>query len=341
MASRVVCEHTFGYHGGLDGDTMLSKPSILFVDDERNILDGLSRSLATEAARWEMIFCDSPDEALYLYKSRQFDIIVVDMMMPRINGIELVLEMKQISQHSSYIMLTGTSDMGVAVEAINRAEIFRFFTKPCPKLLLVEGIAAALDARARSPHYLENSPSMAALDSIVVGVLIVDPKARVLFMNSLGGQLCAADDGICVGSDQIIRLSKPASTAKFHTLISQAANGAGDGLFMIERPELGSPLSAFVALVPTCGPTDVQIGIYLRDPLSKKIPSPEQLAPLFSLTRGEARIAHSLVLGYSLEEAATMSGIATGTARNYLKRVFNKLDVTRQSEIVRKILSYF
>ena len=112
---------------------MTGKPSIIFVDDESYVLEALSRNLATESSRWDLTFCDSPERALELFRSHLFNVVVVDMMMPGINGIELVLKMKQVSQRSTYIMLTGVSDMGVAVEAINRAEIFRFF--PIVKVL--------------------------------------------------------------------------------------------------------------------------------------------------------------------------------------------------------------
>jgi len=320
---------------------MEGKPSILFVDDESCVLEGLSRNLATEAARWDMSFCSSPKAALDLYKSHPFNIVVVDMMMPAINGIELVLQMKRISHRSTYIMLTGASDMRVAVEAINSAGIFRFFPKPCSKLQLVEGIAAALDSQADQQSRPECSPERMVLDSLKVGVVVLDVKARVLLMNGVAGQLCSVADGLYVGADRIFRLSTVESTAQFHDLIRATANGGHGGLTLIERPRLGSPLSATVTSVPNTQTMDALVGVYLRDPLGKLIPSAEQLASLFNLTPAEARIAHSLVLGCSLEAASALSGIAIGTARNYLKKVFLKTGATRQSELVRMILGYF
>ena len=320
---------------------MTGKPSIIFVDDESHVLEALSRNLATEYFRWDLTFCDSPERALELFRSQPFNVVVVDMMMPGLNGIELVVKMKQVSPRSTYIMLTGVSDMGVAVEAINRAEIFRFFPKPCPKPLLVEGIAAALDDQSKAQSLLGSSPERIALDSLAVGVLVLDIKAHVLFMNSVAAHLCAAADGLYVGADRILRLAAIVGTAQLHDLIRGTAVGDGGGTILIERPKLGTSLSATVSRAPNSQAMDAQVSVYLRDPLSKSIPGAEQLSTLFGLTPAEARIAHSLVLGCSLEEAAAVSGIAVGTARNYLKRVFLKTGATRQSDVVRMILGYF
>ena len=325
---------------------MSRKPHILFVDDERNVLDGLSRNLATEASRWDMTFCDSPEAALDLHGAGQFDVVVVDMMMPGINGIELVLKMKRVSRGSVYIMLTGVSDMGVAVEAINRAEIFRFFPKPCAKTQLCEGITAALEVQAKDPFQAGPVPEKMVMNTLSDGVVMLDDRAQVLFMNAIAVKYCAVADGLHISADRIIRLGTPETTAQFHDLVRRTANGGLGGPVLIERPKLGSALSAIVSQAPTTGDSDGatqngRVVVYLRDPLSKYIPGATELATLFGLTPAEARIAHSLLLGSSLEEAAAISGIAVGTARNYLKKVFLKTGATRQSDVVRMILSYF
>ncbi len=318
---------------------MVNKPRILFVDDESNVLDGLRRALGSHhAARWEMTFCNSPQDALVQFKANAYDVVVSDMKMPMINGIELVLAMRKIRQNAEYIILTGEADLKIAIDAINRAEIFRFFTKPCHINFLVEGIEAACKSKARAVMSSAASLGEVALDSLAVGVLVVDAGAHVLFMNRRGREICAVGDGLMIGPDKICRTSTPPESASLHELIRLAAEKGSGGSMSVARPLLGSPLSVVVAAAS--GLRDAgAAAIYLRDPDDANIPSSTHLASIFGLTPAEAHIAHSLSLGLSLVEAARVSGITVGTARNYLKRVFLKTGVSRQAELVRLVLN--
>ena len=120
------------------------KPRILFVDDEQNVLDGLSRSLSSFAEHWNIEYCDTPDKALAAFKCQPFDVVISDMKMPKMNGVELVMAMRRVGSKSVYIILTGHADVDMAIDAINRAQVFRFLTKPCPVNQLIDAIDLAL-----------------------------------------------------------------------------------------------------------------------------------------------------------------------------------------------------
>lgn len=122
-------------------------PRILFVDDEQNVLAGLSRSLSDYSERWDIVYSASPEEAITAFKYRSFDVVISDMKMPKMNGIELVMTMRSISSKSVYIILTGHADVNMAIDAINRAQVFRFLTKPCPVDQLIETIDLALQVQ--------------------------------------------------------------------------------------------------------------------------------------------------------------------------------------------------
>jgi len=316
------------------------RPVVLFVDDEVRVLEGLSRALSDESGRWDMRFCPSPSSALDLFKSSAVDVAVVDMRMPAVNGIDLIQEMKHLSPTSVFLMLTGVEEFGVAVEAINRAGVFRFFTKPCPTSHLIEGIEEALGSAAErgTPEALRGLEE-AALNSLSVGVIVVDIQAHALFMNSQAAALCAASDGLHVGPDKVCRAATPARTGRLHALVGDAARGGRGGMMLIDRPKLGSPLSAVVTHAKDFPSPDCAV-VYLRDPRDIQLPDAATLAAIFGLTPGEARIAHSLVSGFSLGKAAEISGVTIGTARNYLKQVFVKTGAVRQSELIRVVLSH-
>ncbi|MDF9408129.1 response regulator [Pelotomaculum isophthalicicum JI] len=105
------------------------KKSIIFVDDEPNIIQGLKRMLRSERDNWVMFFAGSGKEALDILSNNHIDIIVTDMRMPEMDGAELL---EQVANHypgTVRIVLSGHSDR----EMILRSTKFthQFLIKPC------------------------------------------------------------------------------------------------------------------------------------------------------------------------------------------------------------------
>lgn len=322
---------------------MEDRPRILFVDDEPHVLDGLRRSLHRHARRWETAFISDPVAALAAFRTAPFDVVVSDMKMPGMTGIEMVVAMREAYPDAFAIMLTGTADLRTAIDAINRADVFRFFTKPCPPFLLAEGIAEALAAREERLRAKAKDQAAgmgeAALDRLPVGVLVVDADGRVLFMNRRGAALCAAGDGLSLATGRRCHASTPAETSALLRMAARAATEGESGALPLSRPSLKRPLSVLVSALPPArvGAEPAAI-LYVADPDDLPLAPPEQLAGLLDLTPAEARIAHSLALGHSLEAAAALSGVTVSTARTYLKQVFVKTGTSRQAELVKLVL---
>jgi response regulator RpfG family c-di-GMP phosphodiesterase len=106
----------------------------LFVDDEPNILRGYERALRRVI---DMDTANSGSEALEHIKTKgPYAVIVSDMRMPNMTGLELLKQVQKLSPETIRIMLTGNADQQTAVDAINEGDVFRFLTKPCePKVL--------------------------------------------------------------------------------------------------------------------------------------------------------------------------------------------------------------
>jgi DNA-binding NarL/FixJ family response regulator len=121
-------------------------PRILFVDDEQDVLDGIKRALRKMQSKWRMSFASSADEALVLCERRPFQVVVTDLMMPGINGIDLIKQLNQDFPVTNCIMLTGTADLQDAAQVINTTRVFRFFSKPCEPAALIDGISQAIKA---------------------------------------------------------------------------------------------------------------------------------------------------------------------------------------------------
>ena len=115
---------------------------ILLVDDDANILDGYRRSLSRE---FLMETAMGGPQALKLVTGNgPYAVVVSDMRMPEMDGIQLLSRIKAHSPDTVRIILTGNADMDVAVHAINEGNIFRFLNKPCDKEQMAKTLTAAL-----------------------------------------------------------------------------------------------------------------------------------------------------------------------------------------------------
>lgn len=115
---------------------------ILVVDDDANLLAGLRRLLGQ---RFAVVTAEGGIEALGRTQNEgPFAVVVCDMRMPGMDGVEVLRRMQEVAPHTVRIMLTGNADQKTAVEAVNGGQIFRFFNKPCAMATLAEGIEAGI-----------------------------------------------------------------------------------------------------------------------------------------------------------------------------------------------------
>lgn len=104
-------------------------PKILIVDDELNILRSLRRLLSDE--NFDVTTASSGKEALrVINEKKDIAVIVSDMCMPGITGVDLLEEARNILPDAIRIILTGYSDIKVAMAAINRGGAYRYISKP-------------------------------------------------------------------------------------------------------------------------------------------------------------------------------------------------------------------
>lgn len=115
---------------------------IMFVDDEQHILTSYRRIFRKE---YQISTALGPDTGLNLIKEKgPFAVVVSDMRMPGMNGVQFLSKIKDLSPDTIRIMLTGYADFNTAMEAVNEGNIFRFLTKPCPPDSLLKVIKDAL-----------------------------------------------------------------------------------------------------------------------------------------------------------------------------------------------------
>lgn len=117
-------------------------PRVLMVDDEPNVLAAFRRALGRQ---YELATAPGGEEALRLIGEQDtFPVIVTDMRMPGMDGLEFIQRARKLSKDSIFMVLTGNGDQETAVRAINEGHIFRFLTKPCSPDMMQEALRAGL-----------------------------------------------------------------------------------------------------------------------------------------------------------------------------------------------------
>lgn len=121
------------------------KKTVLFVDDEQNIIQGLKRMLYNMRNEWNMIFVTSGNEAINILSKNHVDIIVSDMRMPGMDGAELLNYVMIHYPPVIRIILSGYSDQDMILRSVKTAH--QFLTKPCDSQTLIQTISKVYSLR--------------------------------------------------------------------------------------------------------------------------------------------------------------------------------------------------
>lgn len=106
-----------------------TKRRIIFVDDEPMVLKGLQRTLRKMRGEWEMTFTSSSKEALDVLGSGSFDVIVSDLRMPQMDGMQLLAEVKNKHPQVVRIILSGQVEQESTFKSVQVAH--QSLSKPC------------------------------------------------------------------------------------------------------------------------------------------------------------------------------------------------------------------
>jgi len=102
--------------------------NVLFVDDEVQILNAIRRGLRKES--YKMFFASSGSEALKIMEEESIHVVVTDMRMPKMTGLDLLTKVKDQYPDVVKLILSGYTQLQQIIVTINRIDIYRFITKP-------------------------------------------------------------------------------------------------------------------------------------------------------------------------------------------------------------------
>lgn len=124
---------------------MTHKISVLFVDDEINVLAAIRRMLRFKSSDWKMEFVESGVDALKLFEQTKFDVVVSDIRMPGMDGAELLTRIKDLYPGVILIALSGQVDLNEVIRSIRA--VHQYISKPCETNELVRKIEGAIKSR--------------------------------------------------------------------------------------------------------------------------------------------------------------------------------------------------
>ncbi len=155
--------------------------TIVIVDDERFILNACRRILLNE--NLACVTFTSPAQALEMISSQKPALVISDQRMPEMAGTEFLSRVRQISPGTVRVLMTGYSDTGAAVEAINRGQVFRYIEKPWEEKWFRQMLHLSLE-HYRAEQY---KARLNLLESVVEqskeSVVITDTRGMIEYVN--------------------------------------------------------------------------------------------------------------------------------------------------------------
>jgi DNA-binding CsgD family transcriptional regulator len=205
-----------------------------------------------------------------------------------------------------------------------------------PHLRRAYHLHRTLDQARRDRETLEE-----ALHAVRQPVLVVEADGRLLFANQEAKRLLAMEDGVKLSAGCVVaahRADRPALAA----LLRPMDPASGDTVIAaLRRPGRQRPLLIEAMPLRQRGrwepPSRV---VLLIDSRAMQRPAPEDLAGLYDLTPAEARLWSGLAGGATLAEIAVRHRVSVNTLRVQLGRLFRKVGVHRQADLVRRALEF-
>ena len=130
------------------------KPRLLLVDDEEMFLEYLSKRLINRG--YDVIKCLTGEEALEKIRDDDFDVIILDVLLPGIDGIETLREINRHKPLTEVIMLTGHASLETGVEGM-KLGAFDYLRKPCDTEELVSKIEQAYHRKVDQEERIRNA----------------------------------------------------------------------------------------------------------------------------------------------------------------------------------------
>lgn len=174
---------------------------VLVLDDDKLVTSSLKSLLMLEGFT-DVVYFNSPNEALDYLKENSRDVIISDFKMPEMTGLEFLTEARKLYPNSSMILLTGYADKEDAIKIINDVGLYKYIEKPWDNDELIINIKNAYE-RAHLVDELEKTNAQLKKYSLHLEDLVREKTADIIDMNErLSAVINNCADGIIIASSK-------------------------------------------------------------------------------------------------------------------------------------------
>jgi len=187
------------------------------------------------------------------------------------------------------------------------------------------------------------------LDKMVMGVVLFDRHGPVVHLNPMANAIIRQHPAVKLHGDRLIA-THPEDGRRLSQLLALAAQETATG--NLEPRALGLRCAGNQGILPVlvtavkpvanlCDPeaNRIRAAMYFSDPMHSHPMSPDTLVEAYGLTAAEAWVAIGIANGLSVEEVAEQGGTSINTARSQLRSIFRKTETSRQTELVKLLLT--
>ncbi|MBU1870041.1 MAG: response regulator [Candidatus Omnitrophica bacterium] len=198
---------------------------VLVVDDEKDVVDALERGLSRRGYEVEVAFTGT--EAVLKVRKSKFDVILLDVVLPDLNGVEVLEQVKKIDPEIEAIMITGHASIETAINSMKKGA-YDYVEKP----VFIDKIVAVIE-KAGEKHRLAETVALYEIGKAIFSTVKMDDLLKIII--DLGMRVLRADDASLMLFDE---------SGKLYIAI---ASGLNEEIRKETKLDLGERISGWVA----------------------------------------------------------------------------------------------
>jgi DNA-binding CsgD family transcriptional regulator/PAS domain-containing protein len=213
-----------------------------------------------------------------------------------------------------------------------------------PHLCQALTLSDAIELTTLSSNRLEQT-----VDALSAGVFLTDQEGRIAYMNKTAERQINTGGALQVINRRLTATDQKTNAALARAVAAKACTDAviAPGGLALALPD-GSGSGCLASVLPLDGgarrrlmaPFRASAGVFVQDPLMAPRTDGEAFARLYGLTGAELKVLLALAPGITAREAANALGVRDPTIKTHLQRIYEKTGMSRQSELVRLLLSH-
>ncbi len=207
----------------------LENIKVLVVDDDEVSRIGCERIL--ELSKYEVDLAEDGMEGLEKIRNNNYDLVVTDLMMPRMDGMQFLEEIRKIDEKIVPIVITGYATIENAVDAVKKGA-YDYLAKPFTPDEFRAKIERALEKRRllleaeklRAEHIIEKTRTNTIINCMSEGVIATNKEGQILLINPAALKMLRLKDGDVFGKNVLGLLSNPDLEKKIANALSKVTS---------------------------------------------------------------------------------------------------------------------